>query len=155
MNTFEEKAGTIDYHTPDYSWSQNIEEVNVTVNVPEGTRGKDLEVQIKTDSLKVKLKGQPKAYIDGILWSKVKTKDCLWTLEDNKVVSLCLPKVTSHESWKALIKGEHEVDPFTSEKMDKKMLLERFQKENPGFDFSGAEFSGQVPKDGKNFMKFD
>ena len=30
-------------------------------------------------------------------------------------------------------------------------MLERFQEENPGFDFSGASFNGQVP-DPKNFM---
>ena len=31
------------------------------------------------------------------------------------------------------------------------MMLERFQVENPGFDFSQADFNGQVP-DPKNFM---
>ncbi|CAN0027242.1 unnamed protein product [Heterosigma akashiwo] len=31
------------------------------------------------------------------------------------------------------------------------MMLERFQEENPGFDFSGAEFNGMVP-DPREFM---
>jgi len=35
--------------------------------------------------------------------------------------------------------------------MQKKILLERFGQENPGFDFSGAEMNGMVP-DPKNFM---
>ena len=35
--------------------------------------------------------------------------------------------------------------------MKKAMILERFQQENPGFDFSGADFNGQVP-DPKTFM---
>jgi hypothetical protein len=26
-----------------------------------------------------------------------------------------------------------------------RMMLERFQKEHPGFDFSGATFSGEAP----------
>jgi hypothetical protein len=30
-------------------------------------------------------------------------------------------------------------------------MIERFQAENPGFDFSGAEFTGNVP-DPKTFM---
>jgi hypothetical protein len=30
-------------------------------------------------------------------------------------------------------------------------MLERFTEENPGFDFSNAEFNGNVP-DARNFM---
>ena len=30
-------------------------------------------------------------------------------------------------------------------------MLERFGEENPGFDFRGAEFNGNVP-DARNFM---
>jgi hypothetical protein len=29
--------------------------------------------------------------------------------------------------------------------LKKKMMLERFQEEHPGFDFSGADFNGNVP----------
>lgn len=31
------------------------------------------------------------------------------------------------------------------------MMLERFKEEHPGFDFSGADFNGQVP-DARTFM---
>jgi hypothetical protein len=33
----------------------------------------------------------------------------------------------------------------------KALMLERFQAEHPGFDFSGAEFSGSAP-DPRTFM---
>ncbi|KAL6066886.1 NudC domain-containing protein 2 [Balamuthia mandrillaris] len=152
---FDEKAGTVDAHTPNYDWTQTIDEVRVQVPVPEGTRGRDLEVLIKSDHLKVKLKAQTTALVEGPLFAKVKAKDSIWTLEDNKVVNIVLSKSIAHQSWKALIQGEHELDPFTADQMEKKMLLERFQGEHPGFDFSGAEFSGQLPQDPKNFMKFE
>jgi hypothetical protein len=154
MSHFDEKAGTIDCKTDKYTWTQTIDEVQVTVPVPAGTKGRDVEVVIKPNYLKVKLKSQPKSIIDGELCSSVKKGDCLWTLEDNKEVRILLAKATAHDSWSGLIKGE-EVDPFTAEEMKKKMMLEKFQRENPGFDFSGATFSGQVPEDPKNFMKFD
>jgi len=137
-----------------YRWAQSIEEVQVWVDVPPGTRGKALHVVITTDSLLVQIPPQP-AVINGPLWGKVKPKESIWSLEDGKLLSIALAKGNSHESWQALIKGEVEVDPFTKDQMDKKMMLEKFQKENPGFDFSGAEFTGQVPQDPKNFMKFD
>ena len=37
------------------------------------------------------------------------------------------------------------------EQVQKQLMLERFGEENPGFDFSGADFSGSVP-DPRNFM---
>ena len=43
------------------------------------------------------------------------------------------------------------MDQFTRENEKKKMMLERFQEEHPGFDFSGAEFNGNVP-DATEFM---
>jgi len=66
-----------------------------------------------------------------------------------------LVKALNHDSWNCVIIGDHELDPFTKEEMDKKMMLEKFQNEHPGFDFSGAQFTGQVPKDPNNFMKFN
>ena len=80
------------------------------------------------------------------------------------------------KTWTAALKGrggEH-VDIFTQEGEKKKMMLERFQEEHPGmeffffvlhdssihnmlilscvgFDFSGAEFNGNVP-DATKFM---
>ena len=51
-----------------------------------------------------------------------------------------------------MVKGQHELDAFHKDKSDKQMMLEKFHDENPGFDFSGAEFSGALPADPKNFM---
>ena len=34
---------------------------------------------------------------------------------------------------------------FSEQEINKKLMLERFQEEHPGFDFSGASFSGQAP----------
>ena len=42
-------------------------------------------------------------------------------------------------------------DAATAEADKKAILLERFQRENPGFDFSGAEVNGAVP-DAATFM---
>lgn len=43
------------------------------------------------------------------------------------------------------------MDPLEQEETKKKLMLERFQEENPGFDFSGAEFNGSAP-DPRTFM---
>lgn len=41
-----------------YKWTQTIKDVDVTVEVPGNLKGRDLDVQIKKQSLKVGVKGQ-------------------------------------------------------------------------------------------------
>ena len=43
------------------------------------------------------------------------------------------------------------MDPVTQTEVQKNILLERFQEENPGFDFSQATMNGNVP-DPREFM---
>lgn len=44
-----------------------------------------------------------------------------------------------------------QLDAATVGEEQKTLMLERFQAEHPGFDFSGAEFSGSAP-DPRTFM---
>lgn len=48
-------------------------------------------------------------------------------------------------------KGHELSNPMEVEKINKSLLLERFQEENPGFDFSSAEINGRVPE-ARTFM---
>lgn len=60
-------------------------------------------------------------------------------------VSILLAKAEfsrpADEVWPSLLEGEFRADPLTLHEMTKKIDLEKFQIENPGFDFSGAELS--------------
>lgn len=47
--------------------------------------------------------------------------------------------------WPSALAGRGQMDLITSEEVKKKLMLERFQEENPGFDFSNATFNGAVP----------
>jgi len=42
-----------------YSWTQTLQEVNVNVPVPNGTKSRFVVCEIKKNHLKVGLKGQP------------------------------------------------------------------------------------------------
>eukprot|EP01099_Mayorella_cantabrigiensis_P002330 TRINITY_DN2021_c0_g3_i3.p1 TRINITY_DN2021_c0_g3~~TRINITY_DN2021_c0_g3_i3.p1 ORF type:complete len:173 (-),score=56.65 TRINITY_DN2021_c0_g3_i3:201-689(-) len=158
-----EKAGAIDVHEKNYEWRQTIEEVHIQVFVDESTRARDILFQITTTTLTLGLKSAPNSpLVQGELSGSVKSKEAIWTLEENeskngpgKKVVIVLEKVQKHSNWKSLFKGEEPIDPITSQEIDKKMMLKRFQNENPGFDFSSAEFTGQVPSDPANFLRFD
>ncbi|CAO2628932.1 NudC domain-containing protein 2 [Lemmus lemmus] len=57
--------------------------------------------------------------------------------------------------WTSLLESEYAADPWVQDQMQRTLTLERFQKENPGFDFSGAEISGKYTKGGPDFSSLE
>ena len=55
---FDEKSGVIPSKTPWGNWAQTIDEVFIEVNVPKGTKGREITCEIKPKSIKFILKGQ-------------------------------------------------------------------------------------------------
>jgi hypothetical protein len=101
------KANGLDFEN--YSWGQSLQEVNINIPVPPGTKSRLITCEIKKNHLKVGLKGQP-PIIDGELFKSVKVDDCFWSLEDQKAVSILLTKQDQMDWWKSLVKGGVEVD---------------------------------------------
>ncbi|XP_073131528.1 protein BOBBER 1-like [Henckelia pumila] len=92
-----------------YTWGQSLQEVNISVPVPPGTKSRFITCEIKKKYLKVGLKGQPPV-VEGELFQSVKVDDCFWSLEDQKSISILLTKQNQMEWWKYLVKGEPEID---------------------------------------------
>ncbi|KAF5731246.1 putative nuclear movement protein nudc [Tripterygium wilfordii] len=92
-----------------YSWTQTLQEVNVQVPVPSGTKSRLVVCDMKKNHLKVGLKGQP-PIIDGPLFESIKIDDSYWSLEDQNTISVYLTKHNQMEWWKSLVKGDPEVD---------------------------------------------
>jgi len=82
-SNWDAKAGLIDAKTPKYSWTQTVEEVQLSIKVNPGTRARDISVEIKEKTLKVSLKNTKEIIIDGTLFGTVKPKDSIWTLDSN------------------------------------------------------------------------
>lgn len=148
-----------------YEWEQTLEEVFVYIKAPEccleknkeiikknlkpGEQIPKLEVKFTTTHLTVGLVGLP-PYLSEDLHSKVKGSECLWQLDDGEI-TITLEKALKADTWLCVFKGHDQLNMFQKEEMQKKMLLERFQEEHGGFDFSDAEINGNVP-DPKTFM---
>ena len=62
-----------------YRWTQQLGDVDVTVPVPKGTRGRDLSVVIQKKKLSVGLKGK-EPIMSGELCKEIKLDDSTWTL---------------------------------------------------------------------------
>merc|ERR1711974_54465 len=134
-----------------FRWAQTVQEVQIVFNLPEGTRGRMIDCKFTTNSIKFGLKGQT-PLLEGQTDYTIKPNESTWSIDpDSGEATVILVKAVTHENWKSVIKGVGVVDFVTSEEMGKKMLLEKFTAENPGFDFSGATFNGRLPADPKNF----
>ncbi|MGH0149820.1 UNVERIFIED_CONTAM: hypothetical protein FKN15_016094 [Acipenser sinensis] len=131
---FDERSGVIPCKTPWGLWYQTMEDVYIEVNVLPGTSAKEIKCNLGSKQISLSVKGQE-------------------MFKDKKLIRISLMK-TSREAgncWTSLLEGEYCADPLVQEQMQKKLTLERFQRENPGFDFSGADISGNYAGGGPDF----
>lgn len=100
--------------TSRYQWTQTVEEVTVATALPEGTKGKDLDVVMKPSSLSVKMKRPAKegeeapTILEGTLSEKIRMDESTWSLEGG-VLLLTLEKVVK-TWWKTILEGDDEID---------------------------------------------
>ncbi|CAJ0873214.1 12985_t:CDS:2, partial [Entrophospora sp. SA101] len=92
-----------------YKWKQTLQDVDVTVPVPKGTRARDLNVELKKKNLVVGLKGKP-PIIEGELCKEIKVDECTWTIEDQKEIYIHLEKLNKQEWWKNVITTHPAID---------------------------------------------
>ncbi|KAF6766172.1 nuclear movement protein nudC [Ephemerocybe angulata] len=150
-----------------YRWSQELGDVDVTVPVPKGTRGKDLTVVLAKKKLSVGLKGQ-EPIMSGELCKEIKVEDSTWTLEDQQA------KLNAQTWWENVLTHHPKIDTKkiepensklsdldletrgmvekmmfdnqqkqmgkpTSDELKKIEALKRFQEQHPELDFSNAK----------------
>ena len=63
------------------SWTQTLQDVTFTIPIPEGSKAKDVLVEMKKMHLKVALRSQhPKCIIDEELHKEIQTEDSFWNI---------------------------------------------------------------------------
>jgi len=92
-----------------YRWRQELSEVDITVPVLKGTRGKDLTVQIKKNYLSLGLKGK-EPILAGDLFKDIKVEDSTWTIEDQSIVLIHLEKVNQMTWWPHVLTHHPKID---------------------------------------------
>lgn len=138
---FDEKSGIVAHNVQDWGrWYQTVAEVVVEIDLQPGTRGKDVNIVLKPNHISCTVLG--KLMFEGIPFSTIDEEESIWTIEDRKLLRFQLIKAnrkTKDECWLSLLRGQFQPDPLVLNEMRKKLDLEIFQLENPGFDFSGAK----------------
>ncbi|KAL7754421.1 hypothetical protein RI367_000402 [Sorochytrium milnesiophthora] len=91
-----------------YKWRQTIGEVDITIALPAGTRGRDLSVTLEKTRLKAGLKNQP-PIMDGTLHSPIKLDDSTWVVDAGELL-IHLEKVNQMEWWKNVLTHHPAID---------------------------------------------
>jgi hypothetical protein len=132
-----------------YEWEQTLDECNIWIIPPPGVTASHLDIVISHSQLKVGIKGNP-PFLNEKTGGTVVVKESFWSM-DGPELNINLQKMKKGEMWLSALAGHGELDPLTKEEDKKRLMLERFSEENPGFDFSNADFNGQIP-DARSFM---
>merc|ERR1719213_1393280 len=78
------------------------------------------------------MKGNP-PFLNEETFSLCETDCSFWMIEDGEL-HIQLQKAHKAEAWAAALKGHGQLDMFSEQEVNKKLMLERFQEEHPGFD---------------------
>ncbi|KAF9270190.1 nuclear movement protein nudC [Marasmius fiardii PR-910] len=103
-----------------YKWKQELGEVDITVPVPKGTKGRDLVIVIQKKKLSVGLKGKDKIF-EGELCKEIRVDDSTWTLEDNETVHIHLEKMNNQQWWENVLTHHPKIDTTKIEPENSKL----------------------------------
>ncbi|KAI8973182.1 HSP20-like chaperone [Mycotypha africana] len=92
-----------------YSWKQTLQDVDVSIPVPKGTRARDVDIVIKKSHFKVAIKGQ-QPIVEGELTHVIKVDDSTWTIEDQQEILVHLEKVNQTQWWDSVVVGAPKID---------------------------------------------
>lgn len=129
-----------------YNWKQTLSDVTLSIPVPEGTRGKMLDVAINRKSLKALLKFKNEVLIDGELYADVIVDECSWSVIDQKELSITLEKQNGTEWWPHVITSDEKIEvqdikPPTSNMSDldseTRAMVEKMMYERNNPDVNG------------------
>ncbi|KAK6135205.1 hypothetical protein DH2020_031050 [Rehmannia glutinosa] len=127
-----------------YSWGQSLQEVNISVPVPPGTKSRLITCDIKKNHLKVGLKGQPP--VIEMEWWKYLVKgepeiDTQKVEPENSKLSDLDPETRSTVEKMMFDQRQKQMGLPTSDEMQKQETLKKFMAEHPEMDFSRAKIS--------------
>jgi CS domain len=157
-----------------YQFQQDLDQMTIYVTPPPHVqKGSQIQCEITACHVKLGLKENQEWYLNESTYGKVDVDESTWSLEEDedsprqKVICIYLTKANRGVLWDAALKGDTKsaiissnsvpslanvtLSAFDKEQVKKELMLQRFQEENPGFDFRGAEFNGSIP-DARDFM---
>ncbi|CAN6635445.1 hypothetical protein TRVA0_015S01002 [Trichomonascus vanleenenianus] len=95
-----------------YEWKQTLADVTISIELPQGTRAKFLDVDISKDSLRAfwRFKRDEPPLIQGDLFKPVSREASTWTIVDQKELVITLEKLEKNEWWPHVVTSAPKID---------------------------------------------
>ena len=138
-----------------YRWSQTNTEVEVTMPLPDGVKGKQVKFVLKDQKLTLGYLGE--VVIDGLMYNRVNVDDATWDIDDEqgtRVVKLTIAKSTYGDPWKYLTLEEasEKKDQATERTHTHKVFLDvQFETSSAPKRIVIGLFGGICPRTVENF----
>lgn len=116
-------------YTENYYWTQTINEVTVYVDVPTGTRGKEVNCVMKPRTLSLAVKGQnSEPLLNGTLEDVVRLDESMWTVasDDNSTQVIITLDKQRKTWWKHVLEGDPEID---TSKVDSQQKMDEYDEQ--------------------------
>ncbi|WFC99495.1 helicase [Malassezia yamatoensis] len=127
-----------------YRWTQALDHVEVVVPVPEGTRGKQVQLSLQRTRMRLEVHGMTLVevgdmLIQGQLSKPIRPDECTWTIDDGQVLNLHLEKANPNEWWAHVLTHDPPIDTTKIKPEDSKLsdldgetrvMVERMMIEN-------------------------
>jgi CS domain len=145
-----------------YEWEQKLSEVILYVPAPPITHDERIVCHISANHLQLGLDGADRFFLDEDTYSKVDMNESTWCIEDDdhdnnqsrKLIVIYFQKAAKGMVWLSALTSarfDAQLNPVDQQEVQQRLLLERWQEENPGMDFRDAKFNGSAP-DPRTFM---
>ena len=156
-----------------FTWEQSLDEVDLYIPSPNGEKVTKKTVpsfRVLHGALQMRVVMGPGivAVFDAALGGRADGTESFWTTDDDgATLHIVIAKAVKGEPWATVFvdatttkqqpstskdTAHGDVNVSDLESARREMLLQRFQEEHPGFDFSDAQVSGAAPEDPMNFM---
>ncbi|CED84775.1 Nuclear distribution protein NUDC [Phaffia rhodozyma] len=151
-----------------YKWTQDLDTITMTLDLPQGTRARDLNVVLKRAEISAGLKGKESTFA-GKLFAPIKEEGSTWTISDS-VLNVHLTKSQTQQWWPHVLVHHPKIDTTkltpenskledldgetrgmvekmmqmgkpTSDERKKLEALENFKKAHPEMDFSNVKMT--------------
>lgn len=94
-----------------YTWSQELDHLEISLPIPQGTRGKDLAVKMTPTHITVALKNaQAEPLMNGQLAYEIKQDDSTWTINDGCMLDIHLEKRNQSQWWPNVLTHHPKID---------------------------------------------
>jgi CS domain len=95
---------------PPYTFKQSLQDLTISIEVPEGIRAKLLNVDLSKRNIHAAIRSTGQVLISGPLFNDINLDESSWSVIDGNELSISLEKVNQQEWWPHIVTTDPKID---------------------------------------------